>query len=279
MRVSRVLVLSSAIAAATTMVGAGVLRADTVSAGLTAVPSAGAGQVVLAVNTPNPIGGGGYSANGTSPQALNYYASQYNTQWNGQTFTTGNNADGYQLNSISVYDQYEQGGAFPANGKMDLNVFVPNASSMLFSGAATVSSGAGANGTWIEYSFSTPVHLAAGTLYAFDYNTSLGYAAMGLNVGNGTGPVTNQPGTGSASEQLATFATSTSTAPTYWTGTNWGSLSNSQAVSPSSDPTDVFTDNASFEVIATAQTPEPASIGILAVGGMALLLWRKRRIA
>jgi hypothetical protein len=282
MRNSSISLTITAVAAAALM-AAGVsgpaVHADTVTAGLTALPTAGTGQVVLAVNTPNPSGGGGYSSNGTSSNnQLNYYASQYNTVWNGQTFTTGNNADGYTLNSISVYDQYEQGPGFPNGSTMYMNVFTPNASSMLYNSSATVSTGAGGNGSWIQYTFTTPVQLAANTLYAFDYNTGSGYAAMGLNVGNGTGPATNEPGTGSASEQLATFANSTSTAPTYWTGANWGSLNNSAAVSASNDPTDVYTDNASFQVIASP-VPEPASIGIFAVGGLGLLLWRKRRSA
>ena len=282
MRNSSISLTITAVAAAAALMGAGVsgpvAHADTVTAGLAALPSAGTGQVVLAVNTPNPSGGGGYSSGSSSSNQLTYYASQYNMVWIGQTFTTGNNADGYELNSISVYDQYENGVGFPNGSQMSMNVFTPNASSMLFTGSATVSSGAGANGSWIQYTFSTPVNLAANTLYAFDYNTASGYAAMGLNVGNGTGPVTNEPGTGSASEQLATFANSSSTAPTYWTGANWGHLSDSAAVSASNDPTDMYTDNASFEVIASP-VPEPASIGIFAAGGVGLLLWRKRRNA
>ncbi len=264
---------------------AAAVHADTVVAGIgsdTAAPSAGAGQTVLAVNLPDPNGSAGYSANGNlsaTPPTLNYYASQYNTFVNGQTFTTGSNPGGYAIDSISVYDQWEQAGAFPNGGTMDLNVFVPNASSMLFSGSATVGTGAGANGSWVQYQFSSPLMLAANTTYAFSYQTQSGFAAMGFNVGNGTGISSPYFGNGTANEQLATFSSLTSTAPTYWTGdTGWGKLNNSAPVSGNNDPTDVFTDNASFEVIGSSVVPEPTSYLMMGAGmaGAAMCLRRRR---
>ena len=164
-----------------------------------------------------------------------------------------------------------------------MNVFTPGASSMLYSGSATVGATGGSSGTWVTYTFSTPVGLLPNTLYAFSYDTNSGYSAMGLSVGNGSSSTATEPGTGSISEQLATFGSATTTTPTYWTGANWGSLSNSTPVSSTNDPSDVFTDNAEFYVVgaaATSPVPEPSAALIIAAAGIAggfLLRPRLRR--
>ena len=253
----------AALCAAGALAAAGVTKADTVNnVGATLAAPAG-GQVVIAGN---PIDGNGNSSGGT----LNYY----NNAWAGETFTTGNNAAGYQLNSIAVYDQYEQGAGWASGVTETMNVFTPGAANMLYTGTGTVGT-AGASGNWIVYTFSTPVTLAANTLYAYSENVSSGYSAMGLTVGNGT-----SSGTGSASSQLATFASGTSTAPTYWTGAGWGSNPAAAPVSSTNDPTDVFTDNAEFQIVGTpvVATPEPAALGLLAVGGLGFLLRRSRKL-
>ncbi len=252
----------AALCAAGALAAAGVTKADTVNnVGASLAPLPGS-QVVIAGN---PLDGNGNSSGGT----LNYY----NNAWAGETFTTGSNAAGYQLNSIAVFDQWEQNAGWASGVTETMNIFTPGASSMLYTGTGTVGT-AGGNANWIVYTFSTPVTLAANTLYAYSENVSSGYSAMGLTVGNGT-----SSGTGSASSQLATFGSGTNTTPTYYTGAGWGSNPAAVAVSSTNDPTDVFTDNAEFQVAGTpiVATPEPAAIGLFAGGGLGLLLLKKRK--
>ena len=273
MRNSSTNLMVTTIAAAAALCLGATLRADTIATSIKTTPSAGTGQLIIASN---PLDGNNNSSGG----ALNYY----DNQWIGQTFTTGNNADGYELDSISVFDQYEQGGGFASANAISMNVFTPGASSMLYSGNATVGATGGSSGTWVTYTFSTPVGLMPDTLYAFSYDTNKGYSAMGLSVGNGSNSTATEPGTGSISEQLATFGSATNTTPAYWTGANWGSLSDSTKVSSTNDPSDVFTDNAEFYVIgaaATSPVPEPsAAMMMIAAAGIAgglLLRPRLRR--
>lgn len=247
--------------------GASAVRADTVNGGVTSLPTPTGSQMVIAGN---PTDGQGNSSGGS----INYYSNQ----WIGQTFTTGANADGYLLNSIAVWDQWEQGNGYTSGYVEAMNVFQPTtgatAGPILYSGTATVGA-AGVNGTWVVYNFSTPPQLQANTLYAYSFDVNNGYSAIGLSVGNGSSSTSTMPGTGSASEQLATFGSATTTTPTYWTGAAWGSNPAPAAVSSTNDPTDVFTDNAEFQIIGTPATtpiPEPATMAILAVGAVALLM-------
>ncbi len=238
------------------------VRADVVNnVGATLSPLS-AGQIVVASN---PLDGNGNSSGGS----LNYY----NNQFVGQTFTTGNNSGGYQLNSVSVWDQWEQSGGFASGNTITLNIFTPGATSMLYTGTGTVAT-AGSNGAWITYTVTAPVTLAANTLYAYSIGTNNGYSALGLTVGDGA-----SSGAGSASSQLATYGyTATGTTPTYWTGANWGTNPAAAAVSATNDPTDVFTDSAEFQVVATPVTavPEPASLAVFSLGSLALLVGCRR---
>jgi hypothetical protein len=238
----------------------------------------------------NPTDGQGNSSGG----AINYYSNQ-NV---GQTFTTGSNADGYMLNSIAVWDQWEQGNGYTPGYVETMNVFQPTTGAtsgpILYTGTATVGT-AGVNGSWVVYTFSTPPQLQANTLYAYSFDVNNGYSAMGLSVGNGSYTSTANPGTGTASSQLATFeipnpnSTSTNplpdiftTTPTYWTGAAWGSNPTPAAVSATNDPTDVFTDNAEFQIIGTPATtpiPEPAPLAIMALAGLAVLAIKRRKTA
>ncbi len=254
--------------------GASAVRADTVNGNISALPTPSGSQVVIAVN---PTDGNGNSSGGT----LNYYSNQ----WIGQTFTTGSNADGYLLNSIAVWDQWEQSNGWASGNAVTLNVFQPTTGAtsgpVLYTGTTTVSA-AGSSGTWVVYSLSAPPQLSPNTLYAYAMNSqgTNAYSAMGLTVGNGS-----SSGTGSAASQLATFNTSTgafSTTPAYWTGAGWGSNPAAAQVSATNDPTDVFTDNAEFQIIGTPATtpiPEPATVGIFAAGAVALLTLRRRKNA
>lgn len=253
--------------------GASAARADTVNGNISALPTPSGSQVAIAVN---PTDGQGDSSDG----ALNYYSNQ----WFGQTFTTGTNADGYLLNSIAVLDQWEQSNGWASGNTVTLNVFQPTtgatSGSVLYTGNTTVST-AGSNGTWVVYNLSTPTQLAPNTLYAYAMNSQGTNAySMGLSIGNGT-----STGTGSAAGQLATFSTSTgafTTTPTYWIGAGgWGSVSPTP-VSATNDPTDVFTDNAEFQIIGTPATtpiPEPAPLAMMALAGLAVLAIKRRKTA
>lgn len=250
-----------AVCAAGALAAASVAKADTVNNVGASLAAPAGGQVVIAGN---PLDGNGNSSVGT----LNYY----NNAWAGETFTTGSNAAGYQLNSIAVFDQWEQSAGWASGVTETMNVFAPGAASMLYTGTGTVGT-AGSSGNWIVYTFSTPVTLAANTLYAYSENVSSGYSAMGLTVGNGT-----NSGTGSATSQLATFSSGTSTTPTYWTGAGWGS---NPAATPVSGAQDVFTDNAEFQVVGTplVATPEPATLSLFGIAGLGLLLLKRKTLA
>ena len=99
MRASKVnIVAAASIAGLIMAANACVVQADTVNGNVTALPTPAGSQMVIAGN---PTDGKANSSGG----ALNYYSNQ----WIGQTFTTGASADGYMLNSIAVWDQWEQG--------------------------------------------------------------------------------------------------------------------------------------------------------------------------
>ena len=288
MNLLKVSVVSAACAAGMVLsTGASAARADTVNGGVSALPTPTGAQVVIA---DNPTDGQGNSSGG----AINYYSNQ----WAGQTFTTGSNADGYMLNSIAVWDQWEQGNGYTPGYVETMNVFQPTtgatAGPILYTGTATVGT-KGVNGSWVVYNFSTPPQLQANTLYAYSFKVNNGYSAIGLSVGNGSSSTASEPGTGSASAQLATFeipnpnSTSTTplpdiftTTPTYWTGAAWGTNPTPAAVSATNDPTDVFTDNAEFQIIGTPATtpiPEPAPLAMMALAGLAVLATNRRKTA
>ncbi len=285
MGISKPSVISAACVAALMLgAGASATRADTVNGGVASLPTPTGSQVVIAGN---PTDSQGNSSGG----AINYYSNQ-NV---GQTFTTGTNADGYMLNSIAVWDQWEQGNGYTSGYVETMNVFQPTTGAtsgpILYTGTATVGT-AGVNKSWVVYTFSTPPQLQPNTLYAYSFDVNNGYSAIGLSVGNGSYSSTANPGTGTASSQLATFeipnpnSTSTNplpdiftTTPTYWTGAAWGSNPAPAAVSATHDPTDVFTDNAEFQIIGTPATtpvPEPATVGLFALGSLAVVMLRRR---
>ncbi len=280
MRASKFSIVAAACVAGMMMAtDACIVHADTVNGNVAALPSPAGSQVVIASN---PTDGQGNSSGG----ALNYYSNQ----WFGETFTTGNNPNGYLLNSLGVWDQWEQSKGWASGNTVTVNLFEPTTGAtsgpVLYTGNATVGT-AGANGTWVVYDFSTPPQLSPNTLYGYAINSQgpNAYSAMGLSVGNGSYSDGAQPGTGSATGQLATFRTSTgafTTTPTYWTGAAWGSNPTPTPVSATNDPTGVFTDNAEFQIIGTLATtpiPEPATVGIFAVGAVALLILRRRKSA
>lgn len=277
MRISKVTIVAAACVAGVIMAAnACIVHADTVNGNVTALPTPAGSQVVIAGD---PTDGQGNSSGG----ALNYYSNQ----WIGQTFTTGANADGYMLNSIAVWDQWEQGTGYTTGYVETMNVFQPTSGAtsgpILYTGTATVGN-AGANGTWVVYTFTTPPQLQANALYAYSFDVNHGYSAIGLSVGNGSyNTLASQPGTGSSTAQLATFGSPTTTTPTYWTGAAWGSGNPTPTkVSATNDPTGVFTDNAEFQIIGTPAStpiPEPATIGIFAIGAVGLLMLRRRKSA
>ncbi|NNM86793.1 MAG: PEP-CTERM sorting domain-containing protein [Phycisphaerales bacterium] len=234
------------------------LQADTMNDVGPSLNSLTGNQVQIAYN---PTNGKGYSSAGT----LDYY----NNNNVGNTFTTGTNPAGYSLDSISVWDQWEQSSGFANGNIISMKVFKPGAGSTLFTGTATVGTAPALNGSgWMTYTFASGPTLSANTLYAYSLNTNHGYSALGLTVGDGS-----TYGSGTASEQLATFSSgSPGTTPTYWTGAGWGSAPAATSVLL----THGYTDNAEFQVVGTL-APEPTSLSLLGVGALALLLAKRSR--
>ena len=273
MKFSKVTIVAAACAAGMVLVAsAPASRADTVNAGIASLPTPTGSQIVLAAN---PVDNNGNGSAGT----LNYYSNSLI----GQTFTTGSNADGYMVNSIAVYDQWEQGTGFATGNVVTMNLFQPTTGAtvgpVLYTGTGTVGTPGGGT-SWVVYTFSTPPVLQPNTLYAFSYQANNGYSGMGITVGNGT-----NSGTGSPSQQLATFYGASPTTPTYYTGNSWwgtGWVDQGKAVSATNDPTDVFTDNSEFQIIGTPATtpvPEPAPLAMMALAGLAALAIKRRKPA
>lgn len=143
-----------------------------------------------------------------APEKDNYVAHD-NTACLGQTFTTGNDPSGYELNSIS-FEQVTNGGQYGgtyaqnlAGGSLGYRVFSLSGST-IGSVLATESSisitpimtwehpnPAGSGAWWVTITFASPITLAANTQYAFDLQPdSAGQFYMewdGTNVSNFSG--------------------------------------------------------------------------------------------
>ena len=155
------------------------------------LPSAAA-TVSLGTATPGKLDGVenlNFSTSTATNTNVQYVSSEYlagdNTNKLGQAFTTGANAGGYDLSSISVR-QVSWATTFwdYTGGSVTLKVFTMDSSSggvwnttqlaLVTATAAgepdgiTLSSGApGANAQWLTVPLDTPVYLAANTLYGF----------------------------------------------------------------------------------------------------------------
>ena len=231
-----------------------------VSAGNSSLPTLLAGQSVIASNDANLA---------ATPQlsygSLNYYSNNNLTTGKpfiGETFTTG--ASAVDISSISVYNDHLSG--LTSGNSVTLQLFQPNSASIAYTFTASAT-GTGSAGSWITFTLSG-VTLAANTLYAYDLDgPTSGEGALGLIYGNGT-----NTGSGTSSSELATFGLSASdTTPTFWTSTT---ASNGKATTDTS-----YTDNAVFQIVGSPSSPapEPATLGLFAVGGLGLLMTKRRR--
>ncbi len=188
---------------------------------------------------------------GTTP-AINYYTN--NTAAPGQTFTTGTNAAGYKLNAITVSLSDAGNGAFNDGNSVNLEIATVNSTNgtyqllELVNGVIATGTAIG-QGNYITISLKNPLTLKAGSMYGYAISTPNGYA--GLTADSAAGDYTGG--------QLAEFNPGTGFGGTLITNPNV--------------PQSVF----DVSLTPVAATPEPASLALLAIGGLAVLLKRRQR--
>jgi hypothetical protein len=145
------------------------------------------------------VGGSGTNANGSpnnggANDAATYVASNQPAQ--GQTFLTGNATFGYELNSITVrvvgytnnvatgndntfWNLGDTGSSFRIRvGKVNGTAFYPKVAEYATAGGSGnpgASNSANGPGTWLTFTFATPVRLDPNTLYGVDLGGGSGY--------------------------------------------------------------------------------------------------------
>lgn len=189
---------------------------------------------------------------GTGTNNMNYFTN--NAQPPGETFTTGTNAAGYNLNAITVLDLSEYG-AFKSGYTVTLDIYSVNAtaatSTLLdtFSGAAGSTVNASSN-DYIQISLANPLVLTSGTVYGYSISTPVGSS----NPNSGLGADTHNNYTGGV---LAEFTPGTNQA--LITNSNWP--------------------NAVFDASLTPVTavPAPATFALVGLGSLALLGLKRRK--
>ncbi|BCU76113.1 LamG-like jellyroll fold domain-containing protein [Luteolibacter sp. LG18] len=148
------------------------------------------------------VGGSGVNANGGSDNGATNDGTTYvagNRPVQGQTFTTGSNAGGYLLTSVTVRMQgYTNNTASGSNiggydlndtntalrlrvGRIDGSVFVPfTQETAACGGSGNPGQGGTANGpgTYLTFTLGAPIVLAPNTVYGFDFGTTGDYFEM-----------------------------------------------------------------------------------------------------
>jgi hypothetical protein len=174
----------------------------------------------------------------------------------GQTFTTLNNPDGYSLDSFSF--KSHTGGSNANAGTSTYTFRIGTISGTTFTTLASGSANPNDSftaGDWLTMTFDSPFSLSAGTEYAIDIrnpNTSFAVTVDGAWGWRTAGEVDSSYTEGSA----------------YVSGFNGGTVPDDSNVAfPTIDR--VFHVN-------LAAIPEPSSSALLGLGGLALMLRRKR---
>ncbi len=174
----------------------------------------------------------------------NYYTNNAGSS-PGETFTTGA-LPTYNLNSITVLDASEHGG-FKGGTTLTLGLYsmagnVPTAMDVL-NAVIPVGTGA-ASGDFIQLALGSPILLKGNTVYGYSLLNNNGYSGLGVDSAND------------------------------YTGGQLGMFGNGALTAYPGSP------NAIFDVgLSAGPVPEPASLGILAFGGLATLLLVRRNKA
>ncbi len=220
--------------------------AATVSNAGTSVPVAGvADQSNLnptgTVNTSNNIAG-----------APNFYTNA--TAAPGQLFTTGSNAQGYTLTSVTLKDLNEQGG-LTNNNPVGLDIVAINGASYTIIGRYTGSVSSVGTGDYVTISVPTGLTLNADTQYGFFVFSAYASHASGYGTGN-TNPYTGLALDTSATDYIGGNIAAFNSNGTFVSDPNLQSI---------------------FDVGLTAVVPEPASLAIFGIGAMGLLGLGRRK--
>ena len=124
---------------------------------------------------------------GTTDQGGNDGHVWSNRPIQGQTFTTGSNAGGYNLNAVTMRTRVDQNSTTSA-WTVRVGAIGGTNFSVLTSEAATgVAIPNGNPGAWATWTFDAPVMLDANTLYAFDVD-SAGGGFISMNSADNVGP-------------------------------------------------------------------------------------------
>jgi hypothetical protein len=240
--------------------------------------TASAQSTIVSVGTTTPTVGAGVQYLGDSGTAgnaavefgNNQYIAGDNNACLGQTFTTGANADGYQLTSISFMQAASNYTYWQGGGTLGMRLFstggtspgyqgnyqaisvLDQESSIAFPNVAWGGGTQGANALWVTVTLGTPITLQANTQYGFDLQASTffmewnGTSTDGLNGGQAIidGSNGGTPDSGSV-----------------WLGTG----------ANSGDRTFVAA------MTAVAPVPEPTTLALAGLGGLALLVRRRAK--
>ena len=217
-----------------------------VNLGTTAPTPGAADQSNLAPTaTPTTASNGTPTGNTT----INYYTN--NSAAAGETFTTGSNASGYLLHSITVLDASEYGGF--ADGT-PITVNLSSVSGSTFSTLAiltgSVATGTtAATGDYLQLKLANPMTLAANSVYGYSLATGAGYSGLAVD-----------PNADYAGGKLVMFTPSSSNV--------FGGTLTSSSLTP----------NAIFDASLTpiSAVPDAPTLALLAVGGVALLGLKRR---
>jgi hypothetical protein len=171
--------------------------------GTTNAPTPGPSDISQLVFTP------GYY----NPSGFNYYTDNGagHSEWSGQSFTTGSNADGYVMNSLA-WKSGGGGASFPLIQLYDFYVF--SISNTIATAIATNQGyGGGTESNWFKF-VGLNVTLAPNTLYAYAFGrdaTATGYESIGSS--------SNNPGLYTGGQVVTIFPPATGGTVTYGTGT------------------------------------------------------------